>query len=82
MKKVLFITAISSLIFSSAVAQEPSRTFNFTITSEDLQVIGKALDERPFKEAAPVIQRLNQQVQSQVKPPVPMPTKPEAKGTE
>lgn len=47
-------------------AQEAKNTtYSFTLTGEDLQIIGKALDERPFKEVAPLLQKLNTQIQNQ-----------------
>lgn len=62
------IFAVSILHLSTANAQQSKQTFTFTLTTEDLQVIGKALDERPFKEAAPLIQKLNTQIQTQTAP--------------
>jgi hypothetical protein len=59
------------------LSQTPeNKTYNLNISHEDLQAIGRALDDRPYKEAAPIIQRLNQQIQSQAKPPAPLPTNP------
>jgi len=76
MKKLLLLTIL--LLPSIAFAQE-RKDFTFTINQDDLNVIGKALEDRPFKEAAPIIQKLNAQIQSQMKPVQPMATKPEAK---
>ena len=55
------------LSLSSVVeAQEAKNTtYSFILTGEDLQIIGKALDERPFKEVAPLLQKLNTQIQNQ-----------------
>ncbi len=72
------------LTVTPVMAQEPPKQFNLTVTMEDLQVIGNALDDLPFKKAAPIIQKLNQQIQAQQTPPtrpatlIPVPTpKPE-----
>lgn len=76
MKKILLLSLI--LFPSIAMAQEPPKQFTLTVTQEDLQVIGSALEALPFKQAAPLIQKFNQQIQSQVRPPVPLPApKPE-----
>lgn len=81
MKKLLLLTTL--LIPSIAFAQDQKKEFDLKVTQEELQIIGKALDERPFKEAAPLIQKLNQQIQTQMRPVAPVPpvqpmqTKPE-----
>ena len=36
--------------------------YTFTITSEDVNVLGVALSERPFKEVNALIVKLNQQL--------------------
>lgn len=61
---MIFAASIMHLSTESN-AQQSKQTFTFTLTTEDLQIIGKALDERPFKEVAPVIQKLNTQIQNQ-----------------
>lgn len=63
-----------------AKAQE-KKEFNFSLNNEDIAVIGKALEERPFKEVANLIQKLNAQIQSQLAP-APMQVKPETKPQE
>lgn len=68
--------AVALLPFS-VKAQEAPKQFNLTVTPEELQIIGSALEELPFKKSAPLMNKLNQQVQSQVNPvPTPKP-KPE-----
>lgn len=70
MKKTLYLMILSvSILHLSTVskAQETKNTtYNFTLTAEDLNIIGKALDERPFKEVAPLLQKLNTQIQNQI----------------
>lgn len=79
MKKLLLTMMFLPVLSLPSNAQE-QKTFKLTVTSEDLQIIGTALDDLPFKKAAPLIQKLNQQIQMQTTPPakpdtsVPIPT--------
>lgn len=69
--------AVALLPFS-VNAQEAPKQFNLTVTSEELQIIGNALEELPFKKSAPLMNKLNQQVQQQIAPtPKPDAPKPE-----
>lgn len=45
--------------------QQP--TFILAFTEAQLNVIGNALSERPFKEVAPVLQSINQQLEARSK---------------
>jgi hypothetical protein len=40
------------------------KSFTFTLTAQEVDVIGQALAELPFKMAAPVINKLREQVQT------------------
>lgn len=44
------------------------KTFTLTISEQDVQVLGQALGELPFKVAAGVITKINQQLMEQQKP--------------
>lgn len=59
------ILSLSILHPTVSDAQQQKQSFTFNLTVEDIQIIGKALDERPFKEVAPIIQKLNTQIQNQ-----------------
>lgn len=70
----VFLLALSLLIVPAAAsAQEssPDRKFMLEITAADLQIIGAALEQLPFKSSAPVIQRLNEQLKKQAEPAQP-----------
>lgn len=67
MKKILFLLPLISSI-NFAVAQEQPKQFTFTVNSEELQIIGNALEELPFKKSAPLLNKLNTQVQQQLRP--------------
>lgn len=78
MKNILLTSLVALSFLSVANAQEAPKQFTLTVTSEELQVIGKALEELPFKQSAPMMNKLNTQVQSQINPtpraePIPKP---------
>lgn len=54
----------------TANAQTPAPTVNFTITvtAQELDTIGNGLGGMPFKDAAPLINKLREQVIAQTKP--------------
>jgi len=56
MKKLL--TALLLVISTNSIAQEAPKQFNLTVTSEELQIIGNALEELPFKKSAPLMNKL------------------------
>lgn len=52
--------------------------FVLNVSPEDVQVLGKALGELPYKEAAPIVRKLDEQLREQQKPqpphtPAPLP---------
>lgn len=54
------------------------QTFNLTLTLDELNLLITGLGELPFKISNPMVQKIHQQVQSQVKPtPEPTETKTE-----
>ena len=61
---VLFATA------ANAQAPQPAPAVNFTITvtAQELDTIGNGLGTIPFKDAAPLINKLREQVIAQTKP--------------
>lgn len=52
--------------------------YTITVTEEDLGVIVRALMERPYREAAPLLGRLDAQIAEQQKPPAEEPPAEEA----
>lgn len=60
-----------AILFATAAnAQAPTPTVNFTITvtAQELDTIGNGLGGMPFKDAAPLINKLREQVIAQTKP--------------
>jgi hypothetical protein len=49
------------------------QTFTITLTRAQLDIIGTALGELPFKIAAPLFNDINQQITDQAKPPAETP---------
>lgn len=43
------------------------KTYSLSLSDADLQVLAKALDEMPFKLAAPLINKINTQITEAVK---------------
>lgn len=58
---------------SLALAQQPSpQEFTLKLSASELDIVGKALEEIPFKTAAPLMQKLRQQIMEQQTPPKPV----------
>ena len=68
MRYPLGLIAVLALT-SPVAAQTPAQTFTLTVTSQDLSVIGTALADRPYKDVAPILNNLNQQVNAQLPKP-------------
>lgn len=62
MRKYLIIGAI--LANSSALSQEV-KPFTLVVTPQELGVIAQALGDRPYREAAPLLQKLEAQIREQ-----------------
>lgn len=60
----LIVAIFAAAVATVAQAQQPQRTFTLQVSDADLQVIGRALESLPYRESAPVIARLQQQVAS------------------
>lgn len=72
MPKMALGVAMLALLISAAFSQPaPDRVYVLTFTAADIQVLGNALNERPFREVAPLINKLQQQIQAQEAKPVP-----------
>jgi hypothetical protein len=48
------------------------QNFTITLTAEELNAVGAALSDRPFKEVAGLLGKINQQVLKQNTPPAPV----------
>lgn len=69
MKSFVIIVALSGAGITAALGQTPTPTVNFTITvtAQELDTIGNGLGAMPFKDAAPLINKLREQVIAQTK---------------
>lgn len=56
------------LVSSSALAQTPPAEYNLKVTPADVAIIGKALGSQPFNDVAPVLNKLQEQINEQNKP--------------
>lgn len=62
-------TVINFGLQAQAQAPAPQQpTYNVTVTAQELDAIGNALGKAPFEVAAPIIQKLREQVIAQNKP--------------
>jgi hypothetical protein len=54
---------------SQTPAPQPTVNFTITVTAQELDTIGNGLGNMPFKDAAPLINKLREQVIAQTKKP-------------
>jgi hypothetical protein len=73
-----FLIAGLLLACSPALGQQndTQEVLQISITRQDLNVIGQALGQMPFNVAAPVIQRLNQELSAKAQKPSDPPKEP------
>ena len=60
------IAFVLLLLTSTAYAQE--KTYPFTVTSQELTIIGDGLSQLPYKTSVAIIQKLNAQIKEQDAP--------------
>ena len=73
MRKYILIASI--LVNTGALAQD-ARPVTFTVTPQELGILAQALGERPYREAAPLIAKLEAQLQEQRKAAAAPPAEP------
>lgn len=66
-----------ALLASPAFAQKSPETYLFTLAPAEVVLIGQALSERPYKDVASLIAKLQQQAQEQINKANQPPTPPE-----
>lgn len=81
MKKVLLVLVpaliICATIPNAAIAQNsPDKIFNLSVTAADVQILGEGLGTLPYGKVAPLMSKLQAQINEQSQP------KPEAKPVE
>lgn len=62
--RIIIVTCLMA-VPACAQQQQPSQEYTIKLTAQDLDVIGAALGEQPFNKAAPLINKLRQQVMEQ-----------------
>lgn len=79
MKKILIIVGVC--LSSIAFAQQPEKSFNLNLTAQEIQIISDALTEAPYKKVAPLMFKLQSQINAQfVETPKPEIKQEEKKG--
>lgn len=68
---MLIKTFVVLWLLASTAAQAQQRTFTLQVTEAELVVIWRAMEGAPYREVAPVIARLQQQLTAQAKPSEP-----------
>lgn len=65
-KYLIAVAVAAGCCFSAAYAQQQQpQEYTIKLTAQDLDVIGAGLGEQPFNKAAPLINKLRQQVMEQ-----------------
>ena len=64
---VLFFLPATAFAAEAPKAAPPPAAYTITLKSADLATIGKALENLPFKDAAPILNELQKQVTDQTK---------------
>jgi hypothetical protein len=88
LKSLLMAAIIAIPVIAFAQTQQPvqqstvPQEFNLKLTPAEVEIVGKGLEERPFKEAAPLMQKLREQIMQQQQQQKPVPTKPPEKPVE
>lgn len=74
------IIASAIVMFAMPVHAQPSpQEFNLKVDSRDIEIIGEGLGALPYSKVAPLMGKLQAQIQGQVKTvpaPAPMPVQP------
>jgi hypothetical protein len=56
---------LATLLPTTLHAQQPE-VYTLTVTAQDVNAIGQALGDQPYKTAAPLITKLNEQIAKQI----------------
>jgi hypothetical protein len=68
--RIMRWAAFALLLAIPALAQDaPPRRFVIHVTEAELAIIGRALEERPYREVAALLLKLQNQIASQAAPP-------------
>lgn len=62
MRNIILIAAMLSLSIVSVPAQEATKEFNLKVNTTDIQTIGEALGSLPYAKVAPLMIKLQQQI--------------------
>lgn len=70
---------LGALLFSTPALSEDAKTYQLTVTQAELGTLAQALGERPYKEVASLLMKLDAQLRIQNTPPAPEKPKDEQK---
>jgi hypothetical protein len=56
---------ISALLVNGGALSQEAKPLTFTVTPQELSVMAQALGERPYREVAPLLNKLEAQLQEQ-----------------
>lgn len=74
---VILGLGLLGICINQSRAQQPEKEFNLKLPVSDIQIISDALSEMSYKKAAPLMQKLQIQINNQIAPPQKEETKPE-----
>jgi hypothetical protein len=69
MRLVIPFLLLAATTIASAQQMQQQRTYMLQVTEAELMVIGRALEGLPYRDAAPVLARLQQQIIAQTQKP-------------
>lgn len=53
-------------LFPTTIQAQQPEVFTLTVTGQEVSLIGQALGDQPYKTAAPLINKLNEQIAKQI----------------
>lgn len=80
--KILALGAVLAATLLPVNAQQPTQLLNLSVDNADVALIGEGLGNLPYNKVAPLMGKLQKQINDQTNPPQlkgPLPTNPEAK---
>lgn len=59
---------IAGILYSGSALSQEAKQFTLTVTAADIGVIAQGLGTMPYKDAAPLLKKLDEQLAAQSKP--------------
>lgn len=67
---------IAGILYSGSALSQEQKQFTLSVTAGDIGVIAQGLGTMPYKDAAPLLKKLDEQLAAQSKPPEQKPVEP------